>query len=55
MLRVKDIARVVDTNSIKIIYEDYWSGQSYDYVDKNSKVESICPVDKNTLKVGITN
>lgn len=54
MLRVRDLARVIDTNKVKVIYEDYWSKRNYDYVDNYAKVESVSPVDESTIKISIT-
>lgn len=54
MLKVKDLESVLNTNMVNVIYEDHWNGQKYDYVDSESKVELILPVDKDTIKISIT-
>lgn len=52
-MKVKDLIAIINKKSTNIIYENYWTGERYNWVDENSEVGSICPIDSSTIKLGI--
>lgn len=53
VMRVKDIKKVIKEGT-KVIYEDFWTGKCFSYVDGKVKVENVLPVDSSTIKVQIS-
>lgn len=52
-MRVKDLVPFINNKSINIIYENHWTGEQYNWVDENTKVGSISPINSTTLKLGV--
>lgn len=52
-MKVKDLIPFVSSKSINIVYENYWTGEKYNWVDENAEIGSISPVNSTTLKLGV--
>lgn len=53
MLKVKDLEPILNTKITKVIYENHWTGHTYNSVDENTEVKLILPVDESTIKISI--
>lgn len=54
-MRVCDLGYIVDTSKVNIVYIEDSTGFEPDYVDGDWVVESISPINHNTLKVEYSN
>ena len=54
-MRVCDLGYIVDRSEVNIVYIEHSTGFEPDYVDGDWVVESISPINHNTLKVEYSN
>lgn len=53
-MKVKDLIPLIIPKSVNIIYENHWTGERYNWVDENTEIASISPMNSTTLKIGVT-
>lgn len=52
-MKVKDIMSLINNKSVKVVYENHWTGEEYNWIDENTEVASISPINSTTIKLGV--
>lgn len=53
-MTVGDLYYLINERMYSVIYENHWTGQRYNTVSKETKVEMILPVDEKTIMLSVT-